>query len=363
MTILFITRKFPPHVGGMERAAGELYEHLSQIAQVKLIKGGETNRWLPLVLPYFLICCLRTLLTGKIDCVYIQDGLLAPLGLIFRITGKPVAITIHGLDITYKNKVYQFFIPKCVKRLNRVICISEATAQECGDRGIPEQRTTVISWGISDKFFLEGSKQVLREKLETTFSLKLENEKLILSVGRLVKRKGFHWFVEEVIPLLARERQDFKYLIVGDGEFRKELESAINKHNLRDSVILLGNVEEESLKTLYSATDIFVMPNIPVRGDMEGFGLVALEASSCGIPVIASDLEGINKAISHGNNGLLVKPCQASEFASTVSQLLEDDDYREQAGKRGQEFTLRNYGWNTSAQQYLQEFHKITFGN
>ncbi|KAF5425658.1 phosphatidylinositol alpha-1,6-mannosyltransferase, partial [Candidatus Methanomarinus sp.] len=85
MTILFITRKYPPMRGGMEKVAYELYNHLSEIEEVLLIKWGGSNKWLPIVLPVFLIKSVSILSTKKINTVYLQDGLLSPLGVILKI--------------------------------------------------------------------------------------------------------------------------------------------------------------------------------------------------------------------------------------------------------------------------------------
>ena len=360
MKVLFVTRKFPPHVGGMERAAGELHEHLSQISEVKLIKWGGSNRLLLLILPYFLLYAIWIRLTSHVDCVYLQDGLLAPIGLVLKLLRKPVVITVHGLDITYRNRAYQIVIPRCLKRLDRVVCISDATAQECVSRGVPREKTVMISWGVSDRFRVDGGKAALRERIATEFGVRLAGEKLLFSVGRVVERKGFHWFVQEVMPMLLKEKACVKYVIAGDGEFRKELERVISRSGLGEYVILLGKVEDDALRLAYSAADIFVMPNIHVPGDMEGFGLVALEASSSGLPVVASDMEGINKAVTDGENGFLVERGDARGFVDIILGLLRDEVRCGEVGRRGREFTLRNHGWETCAKRYLEEFQTVT---
>ena len=355
MKNLFITRKFPPTKGGMEKVAYELYIHLSKITEVELIKWGGANKWLFFILPYFLFKSIWILLTKKIDIVYLQDGLLAPLGLVLKIFRKPVAITIHGLDITYKNRFYQFLIPNCLKKLDKIICISNSTKQECLKRGIPEGKVTVIPDGISDEFYIAWDKKTIRNQLERRFNISLEDKKIILSVGRLVERKGFHWFVTEVIPKLIQQRKDFIYIIGGEGFFRKKIEVLI-QNKLQDFVKILGQVENEDLKMLYNAADTFVMPNIRVKGDMEGFGIVALEAASCGLPVIASNLEGIKDAVKNNQNGFLVEPYDSEGFIKTICQLLENDEIRESVGKKAREFTLENYSWDKVTQQYLNEF-------
>lgn len=344
--------------GGMERVAYELYMHLLEITDVELIKWGGSNKWLPIVLPYFLVKSSLILLRDEVNTIYLQDGLLAPLGLVLKIFRKPVAITIHGLDIMYKNKFYQFLVPKCVKRLDKIICISQATKQECINREIPEEKITVIPGGISDEFHINEDKEVLKSELKKKLDLKLENKNVLLSVGRLVERKGFHWFVENVIPKLLEQINEFVYLIAGDGIFRERIKNIIANNGLEDYVIMLGKVDDEVLKLLYNASDIFITPNIPVEGDMEGFGIVALEATSCSVPVVASKLDGIKDAIKNERNGFLVEPYDINRFVEVITKLLENDYERKEVGKKAREFTLKNYSWEKIAEKYLKEFKK-----
>jgi glycosyltransferase involved in cell wall biosynthesis len=346
----------------MEKIAYELYRHLSQIAEVKLVKWGGSNKWLPWVTPWLFLKSCWLLLVKKIDMVYLQDGLLAPLGYLLKIFRKPVIITIHGLDITYKNKFYQFWVPKCVARLDKVVCISNATRQECLKRGIPEERTTIISDGISDEFYMglkDAERNKLREEVSARLGFNLNNKKLLLSVGRLVERKGFHWFVKDVMSKIITEDKDCIYLIVGEGIYRENIQKAIEGRNLENHVLILGEVDNEMLRYLYNMADVYVMPNISVKGDMEGFGVVALEAASCGLPVVASKLEGIKDAIKDRGNGLLVEPCKVEEFASTILRLLHNDEERERFEKRTREFTLENFSLEKMTERYLEEFQKI----
>jgi len=363
MNVLFITRKFPPMKGGMEKVAYELYKHLSEITDVKLIKWGGMQKFLPIILPYFLLKSYWILLTKKIDVIYLQDGLLAPIGIILRMFGKPVVITIHGLDVTYSNKIYQFLAPMSIKHLDKIICISRATKQECINRGIPEEKITIISDGISDEFYTkQEDKNKLRSELESKLKTVLTNKKIILSVGRLVERKGFHWFVENVVPKLLGERKDIMYLIVGGGAYNEKIKKNIDKNNLENYVFMLGKVDDETLKLLYNSVDVFVMPNIHIEGDMEGFGVVALEAASCGVPVVASDLEGIRDAVKNGENGFLVKPYDVDGIIETINELLENNKESEKFGRRAREFSLENFRWEKIAEEYFDVFEKANRG-
>ena len=358
MKILFITRKFPPTKGGMEKVAYELYNHLSEIEDVILVKWGGSNKWLPLVLPCILIRSFLILLTNRVDVIYLQDGLLSPLGVILKVFKISIVITIHGLDITYKNKFYQLVVPKCVGHLDKVVCISHATKNECIQRGISEEKLIVIPHGIKDEFYMMGErKEKLRNNLSKKLNIDLKNKKILLSVGRLVERKGIHWFIESVVPKIVGQR-NIVYLIAGDGICREKIKKGINKNNLENCVTMLGKVDHEMLKLLYNTSDIFVMPNIPVKGDMEGFGIVAMEAASCGVPVVASDMEGIKDAVKDEKNGFLIEYYNMQEFVNVVTKLLKDDNEREEFGKIAREFSLENYCWTKIAGEYLEEFRE-----
>jgi len=360
--ILFITRKFPPSTGGMEKGAYELYRHLSQITEVKLVKWGGSNKWLPIFLPYLFLKALWILLFHKISVIYLQDGLLVPFGYLLKVSRKPVVTTIHGLDITYKNRLYQFFGPKCVKRLDKVICISNAAKEECLKRGIPEEKITVISEGVWDEFYMNlkcVDRHRLREKVSVRLGFDLSNKKILLSVGRLTERKGFHWFVENVLPKIIEGDKDCIYLIAGKGIYREKVREAIERRSLKNHVLMLGQVNNEMLRYLYNVADVYVMPNVPIKGDIEGFGLVALEAASCGLPVVASKLEGIEDAIKNGENGFLVDHSDIQGFVDIITNLLANDEEREKFGKRAREFSLENYHWRKIACTYLEELDGI----
>jgi glycosyltransferase involved in cell wall biosynthesis len=179
---------------------------------------------------------------------------------------------------------------------------------------------------------------------------------VLITVGRLVKRKGVAWFIEEVLPELASKYPSLTYLVVGDGEERPAIEAAIEKTNLRQHVRLLGQVSDELKEAAYTRANVFVMPNITVPGDMEGFGLVLLEASVRGLPVVASDTEGIKDAVSDGKNGVLVPPRAAAAFRREIGQFLRDSDYAKKFGAQSRKFTLATYRWDKLADRYIEQY-------
>jgi glycosyltransferase involved in cell wall biosynthesis len=355
--VLFITRKFPPRKGGMERVSFELYNHLSCSAKVKLIKYSGSNMWLPLFLIYAFLKSCFVLLNEKVDVIYIQDGLLSPLGYVLKeLFKKRTVVTVHGLDVTYKNRFYQFLIPHSIRQLDKVICISSSTKRECVSRNIPERIVRLVPNGFSTAFYMPNEdKQNVRRKLESVLGINLENKKILLSVGRLVERKGYTWFIHEVMP---RIRDDIIYLIVGEGPLKPYIENLIIKKASHNSV-LLGRVDDRVLKLLYNAADIFVMPNIPKSGDIEGFGIVTLEAASCCLPVIASDLEGMRDTITNGENGFLIKPCDSNAFIEMINELLVNNERKMNIGIKAREIAVSRYNWHTITEKYLKEFEQF----
>ncbi len=360
VNVLFITRRFPPSVGGMEKFASELHEALSRQANTRLIKWGGSNKYLPIVLPYFFIKACWILLTTPIDVIHTQDGLLSPMGLVLKfLFRKPLLVVIHGLDITFNNKLYQNIVPKALKSADSIICISQAAKEEVIKRGVPSQKVTFIPIGVEDNLFLDD-RQKEREQILSRLNIENKNVKIVLSTGRLVKRKGVNWFIKEVMPGLTQKDSDVILVVSGDGEDREEIEKTIIKLKLASKVYLLGRTSNEFLSTLYNGSDIFVMPNIKVKGDMEGFGLVLLEASLCELPIVASGIEGIVDAVKDRENAVLVKPKDKNAYVKNISMFLNNKTLSNNFGKKSRKYTQEHYNWNIIAHSYVEIYQKLT---
>lgn len=317
MKILFLTRVHPPVTGGLENQSYNLINNFKKINKETFsIINTKGKKALPYFLPYAYAKALRLIKKHKITHVHLSDGVMALIGArLKKKTGVKVAVTIHGLDVTFDNKYYQKIIPKRINELDKVICISENTKKECLKKGIDKNKIVVVPNGVnSNEFVIRKPKAELREKLSKEININLKGKKILFTSGRLVKRKGVEWFVSNVMPKLGK---DYIYLISGDGGEREMIEKAINQKNLKN-VYLLGKTDFEVLKLLYNSADLFIMPNISVRGDVEGFGLVAVEAGSCGLPVIASKVDGIPAAVLEGKTGWLVKEKDVEGFVRKI---------------------------------------------
>lgn len=359
--ILFVTRKYPPSIGGMQKLSYGLTSQMAKLTDVCVISWGGSQAFLPLFLPYAFLRAIWALVRPeKVQLIHVSDPVLSPLGLALKSLFKPpVATTIHGLDITFPHPLYRFLIPRCLRRFDLLVCISQRVKEECLSVGVPSTRCCVIPPGVDVDEELPSRSEARRE-VENLTGQNLEGISILLSVGRLIKRKGILNFISQTLPLIIAREHHVHYLVVGSGPERRYVEEKIRDAGLESWVSLLGQVDERSLKMAYVAADIFVMPNVPVAGDLEGFGLVALEACAHALPVVASDLEGIRDALVPGRNGILVPYDDIAKQAEVILTLLADVDMRLQLGWKAREYVKEHYGWAEIAQRYLDAFTKIS---
>ncbi len=196
------------------------------------------------------------------------------------------------------------------------------------------------------------------QPLYDLIGLDITDKIVLLTVGRLVQRKGVLFFIKEVLPKLGN-LDKYIYLVCGLGPDFNVIKDFIIKNDLNDKVFLTGRISKDILDLAYRRADIFVMPNIPVKGDMEGFGLVALEACMYALPVVASDLEGIKNAIFDKKNGFLVKPKDYQNFGRIITRLAEDKKGRKELGLQARNFVMEEFNWDRISDQYIQYFDNL----
>jgi glycosyltransferase involved in cell wall biosynthesis len=348
LRLLFIARAYPPTLGGMENFALQLRSHLETHAEVRAIVNTRGKRALPLFLPYATLDALRIARGGSVDAIHLADASLAPLGVMLkRLTGLTVTASVCGLDVTYANGPYRALVHRALRQLDMVMPISHATEAVMHGLAGPSLKSSVVRLGLNSIAPSPG-----RAVAAMHTALAPHGERILLTSGRLIARKGVEWFTREVLPRLDA---DVVYAIVGAGPRREAIARAAAEAGVKERIRMLGRVDDGTLAAAYGAADVFVMPNVPVAGDFEGFGLVALEASSAGLPVIAAKLEGITEAVTDGQNGLLVPPLDAGAWISAIEQLLalpiED---RQALGQRFAACTVAEYSWERTASAYAR---------
>ncbi len=173
---------------------------------------------------------------------------------------------------------------------------------------------------------------------------------VLLTVGRLQLRKG-HDRVIAALGAIHAEFPGLRYLIAGDGAERGRLESLASEHGVRDLVVFLGPVTDEDLPRLYAACDVFLMPSRQIGADVEGFGIVYLEAAAVGKPTIGGRSGGVGEAISDGNTGFLVNGDDVGELAAAIRRFAASKELRLTMGAEGRRRVLAEFEWSRAARQ------------
>ncbi len=344
--LLVLTRNYPPRTGGLENYSFHLVRELGRFMPLRVVALRRSRPHLVWFMPVSLLIGLISIHGRLIRRVHLCDGFLGPLGLLFKVfSNARVTASVHGLDITFPNRVYQRLIPYCLARLDQIVCVSRATRDECVLREIPAARCSVIPNGVdAEDFYSPVERSRLLSQVESALKRPLGSRKILLTVGRLVKRKGIGWFIENVVPQIGEE---YIYVVVGAGPELPDIAKRVGACRLADRVILAGKQPDFVRNCLLNVAEAFIMPNIVISGDVEGFGIAALEAGACGLPVIASGIQGICDAVVDGVTGHLVRAGDAAGFVNKIETLdLDRDRIRSTVSGR--------FSWGQIGMQYAQ---------
>jgi phosphatidylinositol alpha-1,6-mannosyltransferase len=316
MKILFITHQHLPenfpleNIGGMQRVSVELLSALQKNEEVKVIPWTMNAKYKRMGPPTVLFWLKTIFLLPVLNKIYKPDVILhlsmvtatmTPIAKLF-VRNVPMITINHGHDVTMPSPWYQFFVlPLTFRNLDGVISVSKATSYASVKRGLDINKAHVISNGIDlERFELVNSKKKAREILADLFGILIDKDtKILLTVGRQVKRKGHVYFLENIFPKVDKNAI---YIAIGGGREHEKILKFRETHPEKDRMYILGRQPDSVVKLALRAADIFVMPNIPVLNDMEGFGVVILEANASETPVIASDLEGMKDVIKNKTN-------------------------------------------------------------
>ena len=358
LRILFISRKHPPSIGGMQRLSYHLIQEMGQRVQARAVTWGGSQRLLPVFWGYAFMRSLWEGLKG-IDLVSAGDPVVATIGSVMKtVFHVPTVTIVHGLDVTFRFGPYQWLVPRLLRSQDCVVCISDSARACCIARGVSPQRCVVIHPGVSVPKVLPA-RTLARKRLAELVGCDLERGQVLVTVGRLVPRKGVAWFLQSVYPQVAATNPAAHYVIVGSGPEEDRVRSCVSRLGLESRVSLTGAVSEDDLRHVYVASDLFVMPNVAVQGDMEGFGLVALESAAHGLPVLAADLEGIRDAVVPELTGRLVPAGCASAWDREISALLGSSDALRKISQLARDTVSDRFGWGRMADAYEALFRGL----
>ena len=256
----------------------------------------------------------------------------------------PYVVYAFGNEILDVMRAKKYQKPRhALQQADCVLACSQFTADLVRKAGVASDRIEVVYPGCD-----VGRFRPLRPKMELRQKLlgPRHRDRVILTVGGLVARKGQDMVIQ-ALPRLHRHIPEVTYLIIGDGPYRMQLEKLAMTMGVRDRVIFAGKIPNKELPDIYALSDVFVMPSREQLEacDVEGFGLVFLEANGCGKPVIGGRSGGIPEAIVDGVTGLLVDPEEAEDIANGLARLLCDGNLAARLGQQGRSRVLREFQW------------------
>jgi phosphatidylinositol alpha-1,6-mannosyltransferase len=233
-----------------------------------------------------------------------------------------------------------------------VIAISEGTADLVRARVGAGPEIRLVRPGVVPVSSAGGGAHSAR--LQPAWNL--DDSRLLLTVGRLIPRKGVDLVMHSVARLAARY-PDLTYAVAGTGPDEPRLRGLARQLNIADRVRFLGRVDEETKAALYGLADVFVLPNRLMNGeDWEGFGIVFLEAATAGTPSIGGDNGGVRDAIVHGETGLLVDPESEDDLTEALHRLLGDVELRQRMGRAARRRASEEFDWRRIAETFVASF-------
>ncbi len=263
----------------------------------------------------------------------------------------------------------------------KVSSVSRATAGQVIKRGVKPDRVIIIPNAAEIVPNMVSRDESLYNEIESRAGIDLRGKKVLFSLGRPLKRKGFDGFAKNILPHLP---ENYVYIVAGPkpedpGWFKltkpilsknlqEKMKLALGIYTVHDELVrlsqnpriyYLNGVSEHLRNLLYAASDLFILPNRTVEGDMEGFGIVALEAAVRGVPVIATGIEGITDAVIDGENGYCVREGDNIGMARAIMELVNNPEKLETLGRNAKKFTESRFAIDGIVRKYENLFEEL----
>ncbi|NJL85736.1 MAG: glycosyltransferase family 4 protein [Leptolyngbyaceae cyanobacterium SM1_1_3] len=385
MASLLLSDTFLPRIGGRENYYHHLFSNLPQEKTIVLTpdyqgnwslhdanyplpvyrveklsqlwhRWGRPGRWrwfktlLPLIRQY------------QIDLVHC--GLVLPDGLtgwwLKQTLGLPYIVYTHGKEILENQADAEKAQLMSIVLLaaSRVVSNSYYTSDLVAQLGVPAARRVVIHPGIVPAQWQTAPNPMRTEQLREQH--RISHCPVLLSVGRLIERKG-HDMVIKALPDILQRHPETVYVIVGEGPACDLLVSLAENLGVSQAVRFVGEVKNEDLSAYYALADIFVMVSRQPLGshEVEGFGIVYLEANACGLAVVAGRSGGVPDAVVDGETGLLVDPFSFQGVAEAIGRLLNDSALRQTLGQQGKNRAIADFDWVQASQRLQTEIEQV----
>ena len=345
---LLLTENFPPKEGGSGRWFWELYSRLPNdkvlIVANDTPEGREFDKTheLDIVrielestewglastkgLGFYWETIRKVLkLIKEHDIEEVHCGRVIPEGVIARalklLAGARYNCFVHGEDVetAATSREHSLLVKNVCKNASMLICNSENTANIVRKLGFDSgSKCEVLHPGVdTNRFEVAAPDTSFRQQMGWS------GKRVLLTVGRLQRRKGQDFLIKSM-PALLKEFPDLFYAVVGRGECYDELISLVDQHKLHDNVCVYPDMDDEALIKCYQQCDIFILPNRTIDNDIEGFGMVLVEAQVCGKPVIAGDSGGTRETMNIGKTGHIIDCGSTENLLNGLSPILRN---------------------------------------
>lgn len=371
---LFASFFYPPEHGGIQTYTSKLIEHLPP-EKVAVLAKNHINETLydtqqhytiyrtafDSVLKYVKLSNISfygeiksIIKKEKIEHIILAHPLPLALSCIYikKRFKIPYSTFTHGSEVTQAllSTTAKSLLKKSLSEAENVFCTTDFMKKTLiSELKILPEKIQIIPPGI-EPLKNEPVQGVFRKKHS------LENKKIIITVARLVERKG-HSIVLDALPSVIKENKNCIYVIVGKGPEKENLKKQVEKNNLSKHVLFLEGISDTKLQELYTDADLFIMPSREIKGDIEGFGIVYLEAALHKLPVIATKTGGVSEAVIHNETGILLDPPPkeiTDSYIQTVSKaILQTLKNPKNLGNAGQKRTLQEFRWSIQAKKLM----------
>lgn len=364
MKHLLVTNDYPPKIGGIQSLLWEWWRRLPPDRFAVLTSpyegsaefdAGEAYRIErtvePFLLPHPWMVKRINDLADDVGADLVVIDPAVPLGLVGPSLKLPYDLVLHGAEVTVPGRLplLKQGLAYTLRRARHVIAAGGYPAAEAEQAAGCELPTTVVPCGVDPARFrvLDATE---RTNARERFGIPVDAE-LIVGISRLVPRKGFDTAIRAVARL-AHRRPELLLVIAGSGREEDRLRRLADE--LDAPVHFAGRVPHEDLPDLYGCADVFTMLCRNRWGglEQEGFGIVFIEAASCGVPQVAGDSGGAAEAVAHGDTGLVIDdPEDVQAVAEAFERLLDDDDLRRSMGRRSRERVETEFAYDVLARR------------
>lgn len=367
MKVLLVTNDFPPRVGGIQNYLWNIYRGLGvdvrvlapafpgdtafdRSANVEVVRWPRAIAWPAKALEKQITALSR-------DADVVAFGAVLPMNILATRVDKPVVVHTHGFEVAWARAP---LMRQTLRRIGRaasfITVVSDFTARFV-ERAVGQpEKIHLLRTGVDlERFSPDVDAKTIRARYD------IDERPVVACVSRLVARKGQDQIIK-AMPAVRRHVPNATALIVGGGPMRKRLEASVRALGMEDAVVFTGEVPEHELPAHYAAGDVFAMPcRSRYAGlEVEGLGLVYLEAQACARPAITGDSGGAPEAVIPDETGLVVPGNAVGPLAQAVARLLAEPERARAMGQAGRRFVEREHRWEDVIARYRTMLRSIT---